>query len=100
MDSDSELDLMALAITLIREKKKKRKRKIWVQEMYKNRDTKGIHLHLVPHCVVYVRNHKTTTQQHNENMTRLDDPKMIFFKHSKEPCEMRKHSKQWKGFKL
>ena len=46
MDSDDELDLMLLAVVLIRSKKKKKKRKVWVQEMFKNREKYGIH-HLV-----------------------------------------------------
>ena len=42
MDSDEELDLMFLVMFLIKKKQKRRKRKIWVKDIYKNRETFGI----------------------------------------------------------
>ena len=42
MDSDEELDLMLLAMVLIKKKQKRRKRKVWVKDIYKNRETFGI----------------------------------------------------------
>ena len=41
-DSEDEIDLVLLAVALIKCKKKRKKRRIWVQDMYKNRDTEGI----------------------------------------------------------
>ena len=41
MDSDEELDLMLLAAIILKTKKRK-KRKIWIQDIYKNREVFGI----------------------------------------------------------
>ena len=37
-----ELDLMLLAMFLIKKKQKRSKRKVWVKDIYKNRETLGI----------------------------------------------------------